>query len=200
MRIVISEFMSLDGVVQAPGGAEEDTDGGFRHGGWSMPFFDAEVMGAAIGEGAEHTDALLYGRRTWQVMAGAWPDRAGDPFADWINAIPKYVVSNTLTEADLTWAPTTLIPGADLLEAVTALRARPGRDINVIGSAQLARTLLAAGLVDELMLMIEPVILGGGKGIFPADGAARTFELVSATTASTGVQICRYRSAVIPPS
>ena len=101
MRIVISEFISLDGVVQAPGGAKEDTDGGFRHGGWSMQFFDPEVMGSSIGETADRTDALLYGRRTWQVMAGAWPGRAGDPFADWINAAEKHVVSNTLTDADL---------------------------------------------------------------------------------------------------
>ena len=88
MRIVLSDFMSLDGVVQAPGGREEDTDGGFTNGGWSMPFFDPEAMGAAIGEVMEETDALLFGRRTWQTMAGAWPERAGDPFADQMNAIP----------------------------------------------------------------------------------------------------------------
>ena len=123
MRIVVSEFISLDGVVQAPGGAEEDTDGGFRHGGWSMPFFDPEVMGSAIGEVSERTDALLYGRRTWQVMAGAWPGRAGDPFADWINAVEKHVVSDTLSEADLTWGPTSIIRGADLVAA----RERPAR-------------------------------------------------------------------------
>ena len=195
MRIVISEFISLDGVVQAPGGPEEDTDGGFRHGGWSMPFFDPEVMGSSIDEGAQRTDALLYGRRTWQVMAGAWPARAGDPFADWINAVEKYVVSNTLSEADLSWAPTSLIRGADLIPAVTALRERPGRDVNVMGSAQLVRSLLQADLVDELNLMIEPIVLGGGKTIFPTDGEARPFELVSATTAGTGVQICRYQRA-----
>jgi dihydrofolate reductase len=195
MRIVISEFISLDGVVQAPGGAEEDTEGGFQHGGWSMPFFDPETMGAAIGEVAEQTDALLYGRRTWQVMAGAWPDRAGDPFADWINGAEKHVVSNTLSEADLTWGPTSLIRGDDLVEAVSALRERPGRDVNVMGSAQLVRALLAADLVDELNLMIEPIVLGGGKGIFPEDGKARTFELVSTTTAGTGVQVCRYQRA-----
>src|SRR3954454_24986857 len=193
MRIVISEFISLDGVVQAPGGAEEDTDGGFKHGGWSMPFFDPEIMGAAMGEMVERTDALLYGRRTWQVMAGAWPGRAGDPFADWINAAEKHVVSNTLSEADLTWAPTSLIRGADLVPAVTALRERPGRDVNVMGSAQLVRSLLEADLVDELNLMIEPIVLGGGKGIFPTDGVARTFELVSAVSAGTGVQVCRYQ-------
>jgi dihydrofolate reductase len=193
MRIVISEFISLDGVVQAPGGAEEDTDGGFRHGGWSMPFFDPEVMGAFIGEASERTDALLYGRRTWQVMAAAWPDRAGDPFADWINRVQKYVVSSTLSPDDLTWSPTTLIPGSDLVRAVSDLRGQPGRDVNVMGSAQLVTTLLANDLVDELNLMIEPIMLGGGKSIFPDDGAARRFELVSASTSNTGVQLCRYQ-------
>jgi dihydrofolate reductase len=196
MRIVISEFMSLDGVVQAPGGRKEDTDGGFQHGGWSMRFFDPEVMGPAIGEMADQTDALLYGRRTWQVMAGAWPRRAGDPFADWINAVPKYVVSSTLTESDVAaWGPTTVIPGATVVEAVTALRDTPGRNLNVLGSARLVRTLLAADLVDELSLMIEPIVLGGGKRIFSEDGAARPFTLLSATTTGTGVQICRYQRA-----
>ncbi|HET8620208.1 MAG TPA: dihydrofolate reductase family protein [Acidimicrobiales bacterium] len=200
MRIVISEFISLDGVVQAPGGAEEDRDGGFEHGGWSMPYFDPEVMGSAIDEVAGRTDALLYGRRTWQVMAGAWPGRAGDPFADWINAAEKHVVSDTLTEDDLTWGPTSLIRGADLVPAVSALRERPGRDVNVMGSAQLVRSLLAEGLVDEMNLMIEPVVLGGGKSIFPADGAARPFALVSAVTTATGVQVCRYQRADQPAS
>jgi dihydrofolate reductase len=193
MRIVVSEFISLDGVVQAPGGADEDRDGGFQHGGWSAPFFDPEAMGSSIDEVAQQTDALLYGRRTWQVMAGAWPGRAGDPFADWINSVEKHVVSDTLSEADLTWAPTSLIRGGDVLPAVNGLRERPGRDVNVMGSSQLVRSLLEADLVDDLFLMIEPIVLGGGKGIFPADGTARRFELVSSTTASTGVQICRYR-------
>jgi dihydrofolate reductase len=128
-------------------------------------------------------------------MAGAWPERAGDPFADWINAVEKHVVSDTLAESDLTWEPTTLVRGPDLLPAVTALRERPGRDVNIMGSAQLVRTLLGADLVDELNLMIEPIALGGGKGIFPSDGEARRFELVSATSAATGVQVCRYQRA-----
>src|SRR6188508_3193912 len=105
MRIVVSDFMSLDGVVQAPGGKEEDTEGGFAHGGWSMPFFDPGVMGAAIQEVADKTEALLYGRRTWRVMADAWPGRAGDPFADWINGAEKYVVTDSLTDADIDWQP-----------------------------------------------------------------------------------------------
>jgi dihydrofolate reductase len=195
MRIVISEFISLDGVVQAPGGPEEDTDGGFRHGGWSMKYFDPEIMGAAIGEMAAKTEALLQGRRTFQVMAAAWPERAGDSFADWMNSIQKYVVSDTLTDAELTWTPTTIIRAGDLVKAVSALRAREGGDVNVMGSATLARALLAADLVDELNLMIEPIMLGGCKGIFPADGQARPFELTSVTTANTGVQICRYQRA-----
>src|ERR687897_565810 len=125
MRIVISEFISLDGVVQAPGGRNEDTDGGFEHGGWAMRFFDPEGMGSSIVEGAARTDALLYGRRTYQGMSAAWPGRAGDPFADWINAVEKHVVSNTLSEADATWQPTSLIRGADFSAAVNALREGP---------------------------------------------------------------------------
>jgi dihydrofolate reductase len=193
MRIVISEFISLDGVTQAPGGADEDRDGGFEHGGWSMPFFDEDVMGSTIAEVAARTEALLYGRRTFQVMAEAWPGRAGDPFADWINGAEKHVVSNTLDEADIAWGPTSLIRGDDLATAVGALRDRPGGEVNVWGSAQLVRSLLAADLVDDMHLMVEPILLGGGKGIFPTDGVARTFELVSSKTAATGVQVCHYQ-------
>jgi dihydrofolate reductase len=195
MRIVISEFISLDGVVQAPGGAEEDTDGGFRHGGWSAPFFDNEVMGAAIDDASKRVDAILQGRRTFQVMAAAWPERSGDPFADWLNSVQKYVVSNTLSDEDITWKPTTIIRGDDLVKKVTELRERSGGDISIWGSTAVARTLLGADLVDELMLMIEPIVLGGGKTIFPSDGEARRFELVSTVAAKTGVQVCRYERA-----
>jgi dihydrofolate reductase len=195
MRIVVNEFMSLDGVVQAPGGAEEDTDGGFAHGGWSAPYFDPEAMGAAIGDGMKNADALLFGRRTWQGMAGAWPERAGDPYADQMNAIRKYVVSRTLREDDLTWNNTTLIPGDDALARIAALRRQEGGDLVTWGSATLLTALLREGLVDELNLMIEPILLGGGKRIFPEDGAARPLQLVGCVTASTGVQICTYRPA-----
>jgi dihydrofolate reductase len=193
MRVVASEFMSLDGVVQAPGGPEEDTSGGFRHGGWSIPYFDPEVMGPVIDEIAERSDALLQGRRTYQVSAAAWPERSGDPFADWINGAQKYVVSNTLAEADLAWRPTTIIRGDDVVPEVSALRGRPGGDIYIYGSLSLVRALLDAELIDELILMIEPITLGGGKTLFPADGQARKFELMSNRTAATGVQVCRYR-------
>src|SRR4029077_13017783 len=113
MRVVTSDFMSLDGVVQAPGGAEEDTDGGFAHGGWSHPYFDAATMGAAIGAVMEQAEALLFGRRTWQTMAAAWPGRAGDEFADRMNSIPKYVASRTLSQEDLFWSNSTLLPSHD---------------------------------------------------------------------------------------
>src|SRR3954468_13084438 len=133
MQIVISDFMSLDGVVQAPGGPEEDTDGGFAHGGWAAPYFDEQVMGAANGEGMGATDALLFGRRTWQTMAAAWPGRAGDPFADQMNAITKYVASRTLTERDLTWTGSTLLPADDAIGAIRELRERDGGAIQLWG-------------------------------------------------------------------
>ena len=195
MRVVVTEFMSLDGVVQAPGGAEEDTEGAFVHGGWSMPYFDPEVMGAMIGEGMTTAEALLFGRRTWQGMAAAWPERAGDPYADQMNAIRKYVVSRTLTQDDLTWNNTTLLSPKDPIAEIAALRSREGGDMLIWGSASLVRTLLAEGLVDELNLLVEPILLGGGKRIFPEDGTARRMELVKAVTASTGVQICTYHRA-----
>jgi len=193
MRVVVNEFMSLDGVVQAPGGPEEDTDGGFAHGGWSMPYFDPEVMGPLIGDGMNRAEALLFGRRTWQGMA-AWPERAGDPYADQMNAIEKYVASKTLTQGDMTWN-TTLLSADDAVADIAALRGRDGGDLVVWGSASLVTSLLAAGQVDELTLMIEPILLGGGKRIFPDDGLARPMQLVTSVTTGTGVQVCTYRPA-----
>ena len=192
MRVVASEYMSLDGVVQAPGGPEEDTSGGFRHGGWSMPYFDPEVIGAVVDGFAARNQALLQGRRTYQVSAAAWPDRSGDPFSDWINGAQKYVVTDTLTDGDLAWQPTTIIRGADLVSSVAAMRDKPGGDIYIYGSLSVVRSLLTAGLIDELVVMIEPITLGGGKTLFPQDGEARRYKLISAETAATGVQVCRY--------
>jgi dihydrofolate reductase len=198
MRIIVIDFMSLDGVVQAPGGADEDTDGRFAHGGWSMPYFDPDVMGAAIGDVMARTDALLFGRRTWDVMAAAWPGRTGDPFADQMNSLRKYVASRTLSadEAAARWNNTVLVGGdTDAIDAIRALRARGGESgLQVWGSASLARQLVEHDLVDEYCLMIEPVLLGGGKSIFPANGRARQLELVSVTQAKTGVLICQYRT------
>ncbi len=196
MQIILSDFMTLDGVVQAPGGPDEDTDGGFAHGGWSMPYFDPAAMGPVIDAVLGRSDALLFGRRTWQAMAAAWPGRAGDPFADRMNELPKYVASRTLGEHDLGWSGSTLLPADDAIGAVRELRARDGAGLQVWGSASLAAQLVEHDLVDEYLLMIEPVLLGGGKRIFPADGRSRPLELVSATTAPTGVLICSYRPNV----
>jgi len=200
MRLVVSEFMSLDGVSQAPGGPEEDTDGGFDHGGGAMPWFDPEIMGSAIDAVMAYTEALLFGRRTWQTMAAAWPDRAGtDPFADRMNALEKYVVSSTLDADDLTWENSHLLADGDPLESVAALKAEPGGTLSVMGSTQLASALLGAGLVDELLLMIEPVLLGGGKSVFPHDREMRALELVSVQPTAGGVLVCTYRPGEIPP-
>ena len=195
MRIVISEFISLDGVVQAPGGPEEDTDGGFAHGGWTHPFFDPEVMGGAITDALSEADALLFGRRTWQTMAAAWPERPDDPFADQMNSIRKYVVSQTLGDDQLTWNNTTRIAGGEAVARIRELHGAEGGDLLVMGSPTLVRTLLHEGLFDELLLMHMPVVLGGGKTIFPVDGVLRTLELASTATSGTGVQVCTYRPA-----
>jgi dihydrofolate reductase len=195
MQIILTDFMSLDGVVQAPGGREEDTDDGFAHGGWSAPYFDPEVMGPAVLELLDRSDGLLFGRRTWQGMAAAWPERAGDPYADRMNAIPKHVASRTLRQDDLTWSGSELLPGDDAIAAIRDLRARDGRGLQIWGSASLAQQLIEHDLIDEYVVLIEPILLGGGKRVFPEDGQARPLELVSATTANTGVLVCTYRPA-----
>src|ERR1700687_2684779 len=142
MRIILTDFISLDGVVQAPGGPEEDIDGGFRHGGWSMPYFDPDTMGPAVGEIMAATEALLFGGRTWQAMAAAWPGRAGDPFADRMNEIPKYVASRTLNQNDLYWSNSTLLPPDDAVGAVLKLREKLGGDLLVMGSPTFVKTLI----------------------------------------------------------
>jgi dihydrofolate reductase len=196
MKLIVIDFISLDGVVQAPGGPEEDTEGGFKHGGWSHPFMDPEVMGAAIGKVMEESDALLFGRRTWEGMAAAWPGRAGDPFADQMNAIQKYVASRTLSAEDAAerWSNSTLLE-ADAIDAIRELKAADGNVMQIWGSPTLTRQLIGAGLVDEYRLMIEPIMLGGGKTIFPTDGEARTLELVDVQQAKTGTLVCTYRPA-----
>ena len=198
MRLILSDFMSLDGVTQAPGGKEEDTDGGFQHGGWSVPYFDEEVMGADVGEVMARTEALLFGRRTWEGMAAAWPGRAGDPYADQMNSYPKYVASRTLVadEAASRWNNTHLLGGDDAIGAIRELRETGGDGgLQLWGSPTLARQLVENDLVDEYRLMVEPILLGGGKSLFPADGRARPLELASVTQAKTGVLICSYRPA-----
>jgi dihydrofolate reductase len=141
-------------------------------------------------------DALLFGRRTWQGMAAAWPGRAGDPYADRMNAIPKYVASRTLTDDDVAvWSNSSLLPADDALGAIRELRAKDGRGLHIWGSAELATQLIEQDLVDEYLLLIEPILLGGGKRVFPETGLARPLDLVSVTPAKTGVLVCRYRPA-----
>jgi dihydrofolate reductase len=195
MKTLITEFISLDGVVQAPGAPSEDTDGGFDQGGWIGNFFDPEVIGRTFDQLAKQSDALLQGRRTYQVSAAAWPSRSGDDFSDWIKRVQKYVVSDTLTEADITWHPTTIIRGKDFLKTVTELRAQPGGYIYVYGSPTMVQSLLAADLVDELVLTVVPLIIGSGKKLFPNLTELLPFKLVSAVTASTGAHVCRYARA-----
>lgn len=193
MKLVVIDFMSLDGVVQAPGGPEEDTDGDFMHGGWSVPFFDADTLGSAIGEAMNSAEALLFGRRTWQAMAAAWPERAGDPYADQMNAIDKYVVSQSLKpESMAVWNNSTLLSSDDVAGEVASLKAQNGGEIQVWGSAELVRYLVGEDLVDEYLLMIEPILLGGGKRVFPEDGTARPLTLQNVTQASTGVLVVSY--------
>jgi len=160
-----------------------------------MKYFDPEAMGPVMDEVMATTEALLFGRRTWQTMAAAWPSRAGDPFADRMNEIPKYVASRTLSQDDLTWSGSTLLAADDAIGAVRELRARDGKGLQLMGSPSLAAQLVDHDLVDEYRLMVEPILLGGGKRIFPEDGQARPLELVSTTTTSTGVLICTYRPA-----
>jgi len=192
VQIVVVAYMSLDGVVQAPNRPGEDTEGNFAHGGWSHRFYDPEVMGPVFGEAVQGAAALLFGKHTWQAFAAAWSGRAGDTFSSLMATLPKYVVSSTLRDDDLFWN-TRLIPGDNAVSEISQLQKASSGDLVVLGSPPLVRALLGENLVDELRLMIEPVLLGGGKRIFPDDGDLRTLELISTVTAATGVIVSTYR-------
>jgi len=191
-RIVAVEFLSLDGVYQAPGDPDEDTEGGFRYGGWQRPYFD-EVLGAAAAEGMARTDAQLFGRKTFRKMAEYWPNApADDPFAAYLNGVQKYVVSNTLREQDIAWQPTRLVSG-DIAAGIREIKEEPGNDIGVLGSGRLVRWLLANDLVDELSLTVFPIVLGGGKRLFADDGRMRKLELVDSLPTKAGGLMLTYR-------
>jgi dihydrofolate reductase len=182
-KLVVSEFCTLDGVIQAPGGADEDRDGGFAHGGWTMPYWHDDI-GAAFGSLMKDVDAFLLGRRTYVTHAEAFePLPAGDPFGDLMNPPAKYVVSRTLEKP--IWRNTTIIRD-NVVEAVRGLKAQPGKTIMTDGSSQLVQALLAADLVDELHLLLYPLAVGGGKRLFPA-GVHTTFKLKQATPYPSGV-------------
>ena len=182
-KLIVSEFVSLDGVIQAPGGKDEDRDGGFEHGGWTLPYWHDDI-GASFVALMQECDAFLLGRRTYVTHAAAFePMPAGDFFGDLMNAPKKYVVSRTLERP--TWRDTTIIRD-DPIDAVRALKAQPGKNILTDGSSQLVQPLLQHDLVDELHLLLYPLMLGGGKRLMP-DGAYAKFQLTSATPYPSGV-------------
>ncbi|WFB83860.1 MULTISPECIES: dihydrofolate reductase family protein [Streptomyces] len=194
-RIIVCTFLTLDGVMQAPGGPDEDAEGGFEHGGWQRPVDDEEV-GTAVAGWYERSDAMLLGRKTYEIFASYWPTAdPADPFTDRMNGMHKYVASRTLTSVE--WRNSTLLEG-DVAEAVRRLKASDGGDINVVGSGDLAQTLMRHGLVDEYRLTIHPVIVGSGKRLF-ADGAIPTaLAPVGVSTTKGGTVVGVYRPAGEP--
>jgi len=193
-KVIVNEFMSLDGVVQAPGGADEDTSGGFGHGGWHLSYFDDRSQESVLASIVE-AGGFLLGRRTYEIFASYWPNAPEEEqvIAEPLNAKPKYVASRTLAEP-LEWQNSTVLQG-DVHEAVARLRQEDGGDVHVIGSTELVQTLIEHGLVDELRLMIDPVVLGGGKRIFRNDGSLRPLRLVDGEITTTGAILATYAPA-----
>jgi dihydrofolate reductase len=193
-KVIATEWMSLDGVVQAPGAANEDTSGGFQHGGWHLRYFD-DLSRDWVVEGYATAGGFLFGRRTYESLAGYWPHASEEerPIADPLNAKPKYVASTTLTEP-LPWQNSILLKG-DVAEAVAALKREDGGDLHVVGSTRLAQALLRHDLVDQFRLMIDPLLLGGGKRIFLDDGAQRPLRLLDAKVTTTGAFLATYALA-----
>jgi dihydrofolate reductase len=191
MKLVVGTFLTLDGVMQAPGGPGEDPEGGFEHGGWSFGYWD-EVMGGVMDGWIRHLDALLLGRKTYQIFAGHWPKVTdpNDPVATRFNAVPKYVASTTLDNPE--WIGTTVIKG-DVANAVRRLKDQPGDEIQVHGSGNLIQTLLANDLVDQFRLWSFPVVLGTGKRLFAEGAIPSGMELVDSVMSTTGVAINTYR-------
>lgn len=191
-RLIVNEFVSMDGVVQAPGGQDEDPSGGFAHGGWHMPYTQDERGQAWVMKYVTEMGALVLGRRTYEIFAGYWPNAPEDEavIAEPFNRLPKYVASTTLTEP-LAWNNSSLLR-PDVATALRALKEEDGRDLHVIGSAQLVRSLLTDDLVDDLRLMIDPLALGGGKRIFPEDGEMRRFRLMDHEFTNDGTILTTY--------
>jgi dihydrofolate reductase len=182
-KLIVSEFITLDGVIQAPGGKDEDRDGGFEHGGWSLPYWHDDI-GASFVALMQDVDALLLGRRTYVTHAQAFePMAAGDPFGDLMNTPKKYVVSRTLDQP--MWRDTTIIRD-NAIQSVRALKAQPGRSIATDGSSQLVHALIEQDLVDELHLLLYPLTLGSGKRLFP-NGVHAKYTLTSAKPYPSGV-------------
>lgn len=192
-KVIVSTFLTLDGVMQAPGATDEDRAGGFEHGGWQMPYFD-EAAGSAIFEGMASSDGFLMGRKTYEIMAPFWPSQpSNDPAAAQMNNLVKYVVSTTLEEP-LEWSNSTLLKG-DVATEVPKLKQEAGKDLQVIGSGELAHSLMQHDLVDEYRLMVHPVVLGTGKRLFKEGGTKIPLRLIDSKTSGTGVLILTYQPA-----
>jgi len=191
-KIIVAEFITLDGVIQAPGGKQEDTDGGFVHGGWTHPYWHDDI-GKHFFEAMAQADALLLGRKTWQIHGGAFePMPAGDPFGDTMNTVSKYVVSTTLKSTSA-WRNSILISG-DVMEEVRRLKQQPGKNILIDGSSVLVHALIENDLVDEYALHVYPIVLGNGKRLFP-EGKPVNLKLVESQALPTGVVYQRYQPA-----
>jgi len=189
-KIIVAEFITLDGVIQAPGGAQEDTDGGFTHGGWTWPYWHDDI-GKHFFQMMAGADALLLGRKTWQIHGGAFePMPESDPFGAAMNGIRKYVVSTTLKSTSA-WRNSTLV-GRNVVNEVRGLKQQSGKDILLDGSSVLVHTLVENDLVDEYALHVYPIVLGSGKRLFP-EGTRIHLKLVGSQTLSTGVVYQRYQ-------
>jgi len=188
--IAVTMFITLDGVVQGLGRPDEDTRGGFTHGGWGQRYND-EVMGREMAKGMAKPGDMLFGRRTWQDFITAWAGLTdGNPVTTHMNAATKYVVSRTLEDADA-WQNSILLRG-DAVAAVAELKAHPGRDLSIIGSASLVRTLHAAALIDRYTLLIHPLTLGSGSRLFEGPAPLTEFELTGSIATTKGVIIAQY--------
>jgi dihydrofolate reductase len=192
MRLTLTTFLTIDGVMQSPGAPDEDRAGGFGHGGWLVPFAD-DGMGAAMTRWFALADAFLLGRRTYEIFASHWPHVPDDnPIAAALNTLPKYVVSTTLDSPD--WRSSAVI-GSDVMEGIAALKAQPGRELQVHGSGQLAQALIAHGLIDEFRLLVFPVFVGAGRRLFEDPALTGSLQLLESTTTDTGVVLLTYEAA-----
>jgi dihydrofolate reductase len=200
MKLTVNMNVSVDGVMQGLGGPEEDRSGGFERGGWAVPHFDSETA-TLIGRVYQRADAFLFGRRTYEVFAGSWgtgswgADEGDNPISVALNTRPKYVASNTLTDPQ--WADTTVLSG-DVAAAVGELKAKPGGELQVVGSLSLVRLLLDNDLVDEIILLTAPVVVGQGRRLFPDSGPDLALELIESRATANGVIFQVYRTAGRP--
>jgi dihydrofolate reductase len=193
-KLVVNEFLSLDGVAQAPGAADEDTSGGFLHGGWHLAYMEDELAMQWVLSSIVEAGGFLLGRRTYEIFAAYWPNASQEEqvLAEPLNTKPKYVASRS--RPDLEWQNSNLLDG-EVADAVAALKEQDGGDLHTIGSTELVATLLELDLVDEFRLMIDPLVLGGGKRVFRGDGARKALRLVESQVTGTGAILAKYTPA-----